>query len=602
MVSYFFLKVHLSFSSSIYPRFVKGKHHLRYFFFCDMATIHHQSSHLVISAGLCGCFSIKKFGNMRGFVYFCDWKIISGMKKLGIIMAILLHVIVGFAQRSITVGAKIETDFQIWYLDSIVLSNDSTTLKWHVESKGNTYACMSLFPTMVDPDTMKEYHMKHVWGIAKEPDKTILNPGEVRSFISTFSRISKSTKQLDYNGNVNFWVKGINLKKGGYSKAAPYIPARKNLLSFNDSVNRKKSWKQLSVEEQKKMLNLSEKMFDLGMSAYGRGKYQDAIEIFTKVSDIDSIVYIGMGDGKLTSAPYLEPKRPYFSNYSKQWIASCYHRLGKDSLAETFFPYYKAVPFDRKLVRRSDSVLINNTLFTMRVSDSSELEGLFKKVCSLDSMNLGPGSYRFAMDLKNLANVYIMTNQIDAALALYVRTKNILDSIQPMNNDQYYSYLDNLAELYIRKFDYSNALACLKELIKVEPSEKMNILKTFQNSKKGELVSLYMSIGYYDEALKILREEINKQLSCPVQKNVNLLGKTPFSDVYSCYAKCLFEAGYHKEAIRVLNGGDFKSSTSNVDELLALGDYSRKNYDDDLALLYYNRAEDIFHKMDSLNN
>lgn len=78
-------------------------------------------------------------------MYFCDRKIISGMKKLGIIMAILLHVIVGFAQRSITVGAKIETDFQIWYLDSIVLSNDSTTLKWHVVSKGNTYACMSFF-------------------------------------------------------------------------------------------------------------------------------------------------------------------------------------------------------------------------------------------------------------------------------------------------------------------------------------------------------------------------------------------------------------------------------------------------------------------------
>lgn len=372
---------------------------------------------------------------MRGFVYFCDWKIISGMKKLGIIIAILLHVIVGFAQRSITVGAKIETDFQIWYLDSIVLSNDSTTLKWHVESKGNTYACMSLLPALVDPGTMKEYYMKHVWGIAKEPDKTIFKPGEVRSFISTFPRISKSTKQLDYHGNLKFWVKGINLKMGGYSKAAPYIPAKKNPLSFNDLLNKNSSWKRLSVEEQQKMLNLSEKMFDLGMSVYGRGKYQDAIEIFTKVSDIDSTVYIGMGDGKLTSAPYLEPKRPYFSNYSKMWIASCYHRLGKDSLAETFFPYYKTVPFDRKLVRRSDSVLINNTLFTMKVSDSSELEGLFKKVCSLDSMNLGTDSYRFAMDLKNLANVYIMTNQIDAALALYVRTKNILDSIQPMNND-----------------------------------------------------------------------------------------------------------------------------------------------------------------------
>lgn len=171
---------------------------------------------------------------MRCFMYFWGWKLISGMKKLGIIIAILLHVIVGFAQRSVTVGTKIETDFQIWYLDSIVLSNDSTTLKWHVESKGNTYACMSLLPALVDPGTMKEYYMKHVWGIAKEPDKTILKPGEVRSFISTFPRISKSTKQLDYHGNIKFWVKGINLKKGGYSKAAPYIPAKKNHLSLSD--------------------------------------------------------------------------------------------------------------------------------------------------------------------------------------------------------------------------------------------------------------------------------------------------------------------------------------------------------------------------------
>lgn len=525
------------------------------------------------------------------------------MKKLGIIMAILLHVIVGFAQRSITVGAKIETDFQTWYLDSIVLSNDSTTLKWHVVSKGDTWASESLYPSLIDPSTMKQYHMKHVWGIAKEPDKTILKPGEVRSFITTFPRISKSTKLLNYddNDNNNFWVTGINLKKGGYSKSAPYIPGRKSVFFSNDSIKKKNSWKQLSVEEQQKMLNLSEKMFDLGMSAYGRGKYQDAIEIFSKVSDIDSIVYIGMGDGKFTSAPYLEPKRPYFSNYSKMWIASCYHRLGKDSLAETFFPYYKAVPFDRKLVRRSDSVLIDNNLFTMKVSDSSELEGLFKKVCSLDSKFLGTGSYRFAMDLEQLASLYRDTNQIDAALALYVRSKNILDSIQPMNNDQYYSYLDNLAKLYIRKFDYSNALACLKELIKVEPSEKRNFQNSFLHSKKGELVSLYMSIGYYDEALKILREEIKNELSDISNLKVKLINDKFFADLYRWYAKCLFEAGYYKEAIRVMNGGDFKSTVSNAGDFLALGDYSRKNYADELAMFYYNRAEDIYNELDSAN-
>lgn len=520
------------------------------------------------------------------------------MKKLGIIIAILLHVIVGFAQRSITVGAKIETDFQIWYLDSIVLSNDSTTLKWHVVSKGNTYTCMSFFSALVNPGTMKEYHMKHVWGIAMEPDKTILKPGEVRSFISTFPRISKSTKQLDYHGNIKFWVKGINLKKGGYSKAAPYIPAKKNHLSLSDLINKKSSWKQLSVEEQKKMLNLSEKMFDLGMSAYGRGKYQDAIEIFSKVSDIDSIVYIGMGDGMLTSAPYFEPKRPYFSNYSKQWIASCYHRLGKDSLAETFFPYYKAVPFDRKLIKKSDSILIASS-FLLKVSNWSEKEEMYKKVCSLDSMNLGSKSYRFAMDLQDLAFLYTYSDH--AALALYVRSKNILDSIQPMNNDQYYVYLDKVTELYIRKFDYSNALACLKELIKVEPSEKRNILKTFQNSKKGQLVSLYMSIGYYEEALKILREEINKELSDISNLKVKLINDNFFADLYRWYAKCLFDAGYYKEAIRVMNGGDFKSTVLNADDFLALGDYSRKNYADELAMFYYNRAEEICRAEDICN-
>lgn len=43
-----------------------------------------------------------------------------------------------------------------------------------------------------------------------------------------------------------------------------------------------------------------------------------------------------------------------------------------------------------------------------------------------------------------------------------------------------------------------------------------------------------------------------------------------------------------------MNGGDFKSTVSDADELLALGDYSRKNYDDDFALQYYNRAEKYF--------
>ena len=110
-----------------------------------------------------------------------------------------------------------------------------------------------------------------------------------------------------------------------------------------------------------------------------------------------------------------------------------------------------------------------------------------------------------------------------------------------------------------------------------------------------------MSIGYYDKALKILREEINKELPDKSKLRVKLIFNRPFADLYNWYAKCLFDAGYHKEAIRVMNGGDFKSTVSDADELLALGDYSRKNYDDDFALQYYNRAEKIFHQMDSLN-
>lgn len=85
-----------------------------------------------------------------------------------------------------------------------------------------------------------------------------------------------------------------------------------------------------------------------------------------------------------------------------------------------------------------------------------------------------------------------------------------------------------------------------------------------------------MSIGYYDEALKILREEINKELPDKSKLRIKLIFNGPFADLYNWYAKCLFDAGYHKEAIRVMNGGDFKSTVSDADELLALGDYSRK--------------------------
>ena len=110
---------------------------------------------------------------------------------------------------------------------------------------------------------------------------------------------------------------------------------------------------------------------------------------------------------------------------------------------------------------------------------------------------------------------------------------------------------------------------------------------------------MYMSIGFYEEALKILREEINKELPYISDLKVKLIYDKSFAYLYSWYAKCLFEAGYHKEAFRVLNGGDFKSVVSNGGDFLALGDYSRKNFDDELAMFYYNCAEDSYNELDS---
>lgn len=521
------------------------------------------------------------------------------MKKcFGVVVLLIQTIAIYGGELKINVGAKVETDFQIWYLDSIVLGKDSTTLKWRVESKGDTYAYMSIFPTLTNPKNNQKYYMRRVWGITKEPKKTMFKLGEMRSFVSVFSKIPKSTKSLDYFGSDNVWVKGINLKKGGYKNIPTYI-------SLNEKSQIKRNvFKVFSEEEQEKMLKSSERLFDLGMALYTKGAYNDAIKVFRQVSDLDSTLYRGIEDSDYWRAnPYLQPKRPYFMDYSKMWIASSYYMLGLDSLAKNEFKYYKVIPFDRKLVKKTDSILIDNNLFKLTLDSRKNQEFAYKTMCSLDSLAFGTLSYRYAFDLKILASHYSLTNNIELALDLLKKSKSIMDAIQSMDDDGKYNYYSTMFDLYIQNNNHLKAIECLKKITELSPSKnRYNLLNDFENSNKGKLVSLYMTVGFYDEALKILKSEVDKKKISTNQREVTFLFDRYLWSLYMQYAKCLFKVGYRKEALRVLKSlGLTVSQYANVGDLLLIGDYYKSNYDRDMALKYYQQAEKMYNRMDSLN-
>ena len=78
------------------------------------------------------------------------------------------------------------------------------------------------------------------------------------------------------------------------------------------------------------------------MSLYNKKQYKMAIDAFFQC---DSLMYIAKGENS------------NYTGHGKQWIASCFHKMGNDSIAKKLGQYYYLEPIELRQTIVSDSLL-----------------------------------------------------------------------------------------------------------------------------------------------------------------------------------------------------------------------------------------------------
>lgn len=140
----------------------------------------------------------------------------------------------------------------------------------------------------------------------------------------------------------------------------------------------------------------SNKYFNQGMELYNQGKYTEAVPCFEKSDSIDKITLDSTSNRR---------------DYSAMWLASCYYRLGKESVASNIHKNYNDIPINRNLTILSDSLASKTT----KISDITEIINLWEQVADIEETKIGKShSYR-ANTLLNLAYCQLGIKDIQAA-------------------------------------------------------------------------------------------------------------------------------------------------------------------------------------------
>ena len=443
------------------------------------------------------------------------------MKRFILLIYSLLCTILLFSQKVVTVNAQIETKYQVWTLDSIKLNEEDTDLYWHVESKGYTWCHVNTNTYLQVNSSENRYYLKDVNGIAQEPDSTIMNDYEVLHFIENFPVHLKITDSIDLFANENFYIKGISLKTGRYNEIPKF---------------------QRYIQSELDSIKLSKDLFKLGMELHAEKKYLKALETFKRVNTIDSLLFSVNGLNNLISWIGFNNNRLWDTNYTWDWIAECYYKLGENDKAKYYSSQFMgSAPFDRDLVVESDSLRVRYPSTSVTPKNKEKYIDIYKRICKLDSINLGANSLRHIESLCNLADIYKEVRMYDLAISTY---------LQAMQNAKKYSFrfskiLYNLSQIYYSIRDYDNAVKYIEEYYQLNNNELYST-DTIDRWNRFQLIRSYIAIGQYEEALDILKKMIfitEKEKSSD-KLNINYI------DAVRDYADILTEIGFHKEALR----------------------------------------------------
>ncbi len=182
--------------------------------------------------------------------------------------------------------------------------------------------------------------------------------------------------------------------------------------------------------------------FEKGVNLYKKKKYEEAIKSFYLS---DSLMYVAKGE-----------KSNYFG-HGKQWIASCLHHLGNDTIARRYSQYYYLPPIDMRQTVLSDSILdVASNLY----DNGHKKEALEKYIEAsiIEKTNLGE-NFWYANTISLCAGICNELEEFEKAIDLELKAIRIREKSPGVNHIDYYWSLENLFKSYV---GFGN----LKELIR----------------------------------------------------------------------------------------------------------------------------------------
>ena len=232
----------------------------------------------------------------------------------------------------------------------------------------------------------------------------------------------------------------------------------------------------------------SDSLFSLGISYYKNEQYDEAIKYFAYCDSLD------------TNNDKIGDER---KAYSKMWIASCYYKIGKDSIAMDYSPkYYKYPPIDRSKTARSDSLSNVATSFFKNEDFEKALEVLIT-CANLEKNSLGAYSLWYKNTITECGYLCYNMGKYEDAIKYGIISKDISLKVCGRNSDEHIESLINLINYYGEINDYETVNKYLKELESIR-----NEIVYDDNCRYAdalmELAGYYETLDEYDEAVRLL--------------------------------------------------------------------------------------------------
>ena len=272
----------------------------------------------------------------------------------------------------------------------------------------------------------------------------------------------------------------------------------------------------------------SDSLFMKGKSFYHKKEYKTAIGYFLKS---DSVINAHYG----ADCPYY--------GYGKKWTASCYYKLGMDSIALEYSDYYDKQPIDKLLTHSSDSVI----WIALRLLDLGQIKNAAEKLSEaalLEKQELGPNSYWYANTLSVCSRLYSEIGNFGKAIELGKEAVEIYKATFGINHLNYATCLSNLAACYDAEGNGFIAIQLCREALDIK-KRLVGIEKSDYADDLCNLAEFYSSIGNYNEALRIGTEAMN------IRKAIFGTDHSDYAISLICLANYYSAVGRYPEALRL---------------------------------------------------